>query len=66
VDYFLFMAVMVVLMLERVEKHPGVTPIAFPHPIFAGIASVSMLHVSPLPPPGNTEGGLYICVFRSS
>jgi hypothetical protein len=30
VDYSLFMAVMMVLTSGRVEKHPGVTPAAFP------------------------------------
>jgi hypothetical protein len=30
VDYSLFMAVMMVLTLERVEKRPGATPAAFP------------------------------------
>jgi hypothetical protein len=49
VDYSLFMAVMVVLMSERVEKRPGVTPAVFSSPIFAAITSVSMFRVS-LPP----------------
>jgi hypothetical protein len=49
VDYSLFMAVIMVLTLERVEKRPGVTPTAFPSPIFAGTAFVSMFHVSPSP-----------------
>jgi hypothetical protein len=48
VDYALFMVVMMVLPSERVEKHLGATPIAFPPPIFAGIASVSVFRVSPL------------------
>jgi hypothetical protein len=47
VDYSLFMAVMMVLTLERVEKHPGATLTAFPPPIFAGTAYVSMFHVYP-------------------
>jgi hypothetical protein len=42
VDYSFFMAVMMVLMLERVEKRLGVTPTTFPPPIFAGTASVSV------------------------
>jgi hypothetical protein len=50
VDYSLFMLVMMVLTSERVEKRPGVNPIAFPPPIFAGIASVYVFCVS-LPPP---------------
>jgi hypothetical protein len=49
VDYSLFMAVMMVLTSERVEKRPAATPAAFPPPIFAGIASVYVFHVS-LPP----------------
>jgi hypothetical protein len=41
-NYSLFMAVIMVLMLERVEKRSGATPAAFPSPIFAGTASVSV------------------------
>jgi hypothetical protein len=48
-DYSLFMAVMMVLTPERVEKRPGATPAAFPPPIFAGTVSISLFHVSPLP-----------------
>jgi hypothetical protein len=66
VDYSLFMAVMMVLTSERVEKHPGATPAAFSPLIFAGITSVSLFHVSPLPRLGIIEGVLYIGVFRSS
>jgi hypothetical protein len=66
VDYSLFMAVIMVLTSERVEKRPGVTPAAFPPPIFAGTASVSVFHVSPLPLIAIVEGGLYIGVIRSS
>jgi hypothetical protein len=65
VDYSLFMAVMMVLTSERVEKRLGVTSAPFPPPIFAGIASVSVFHVFPSPPLGIVEGGLYIGVFRS-
>jgi hypothetical protein len=43
------MAVMMVFTSKRVEKHPGATPTAFPPPIFAGTAFVSVFHVSPLP-----------------
>jgi hypothetical protein len=57
VEYSLFMAVMMVLMSKRVEKHPGVTPAAFPPPIFAGIASVSLFRVSPPPRLEIIEGG---------
>jgi hypothetical protein len=49
VDYSLFMVVMMVLMSERVEKRPGATTAMFSPPIFAGIASISVFHVS-LPP----------------
>jgi hypothetical protein len=49
VDYSLFMAVMVVLTSERVEKRLGATPAAFSPPIFTGTASVSVFRVSPLP-----------------
>jgi hypothetical protein len=54
-----------VLMSERVEKRPGATPAAFPPPIFAEIASVSVFSVSPLPPDHDHRGGLYMGVFRS-
>jgi hypothetical protein len=66
VDYSLFMVVMMVLTSERVEKRPGVTPAAFPPPIFAGIASISVFHVSPPPHFAIVEEGLYIGVLRSS
>jgi hypothetical protein len=66
VDYSLFMAMMMVLMSERVEKRPGATPVVFPPPIFVGTASISVFLVSPPPYLGNIEGGLYIGVFRSS
>jgi hypothetical protein len=66
VDYSLFMAVMMVLTSERVEKHPGATLAAFPPPIFTGTASISLFHVSPPPCLGIIEGDLYIGVFMSS
>jgi hypothetical protein len=47
VDYSLFMAVMIVLTSERVEKISEATPVAFPPPIFAGTTSVSVFHVFP-------------------
>jgi hypothetical protein len=56
VDYSLFMAMPMVLMSERLEKHPGENPAAFPPPIFAGTTSVYVFHVSPPPPLGNAEG----------
>jgi hypothetical protein len=55
-DYSLFMAVMMVLMLERAEKRPGATPAAFPPPIFTGIAFVSVFCVSPPPPIAIVQG----------
>jgi hypothetical protein len=48
-DYSLFMAVMMVLTPERVEKRSGVTLAAFPATIFAGTASISVFRVSPSP-----------------
>jgi hypothetical protein len=59
------MAVSMVVMSERLEKHLGATPAAFPPPIFDGTASVFMFRVYPLPPQGNASVGLYIVVFRS-
>jgi hypothetical protein len=44
----------------------GVTLTSFPPPIFAVTTSVSVFCVSPPPPLGNTEGGLYIGIFRLS
>jgi hypothetical protein len=63
VEYSLFMAV---LMLERLEKRPEATPVEFSPPIFVGIASVSVFHVSLLPHLGTPRGALHIGVFRSS
>jgi hypothetical protein len=58
--------VAVLVMLERLEKQPGMAPAAFPPPIFVGSAYVSWFRVSPLPPPDNVSGSLYIGVFRST
>jgi hypothetical protein len=66
VDYSLFMAMMMVLMSERVEKLPRATPSAFTPPIFAETAFVSMFLISLPPRIGNADGGLYIGIFRSS
>jgi hypothetical protein len=49
VDYSLFVAVMMVLMSERMEKRPVATLAAFSPPIFAGTASIYVFHVSPRP-----------------
>jgi hypothetical protein len=54
-----------VLTSDRVEKRPGATPEAFPPPIFAETASVSMFRVSPPPLDCDCRGGLYIGVLRS-
>jgi hypothetical protein len=59
VDYSLFMAVMMVLMLERVDKRMGAIPAAFPPPIFAGTASVFVFHVSLCLLIAIVEGSLY-------
>jgi hypothetical protein len=63
VDYSLFMMVMMVLTSERVEKCPGVTPAAFPPPIFNGTASVSVFRVSLPPLIMIVQGGIYIKKF---
>jgi hypothetical protein len=36
VDYSIIIMVAVLVMLERLEKRPGMAPAAFPLPIFAG------------------------------
>jgi hypothetical protein len=56
VDYNLFMAVMMMLTSERVEKYPGATPAVFSPPIFAGTTTISLFHVSLPSPLGNIEG----------
>jgi hypothetical protein len=64
-DYSLFIALMMVLTSKRVEKRPGATPAAFPPPIFAGIASISVFRVSLAPQIAIIKGALYIGIFRS-
>jgi hypothetical protein len=66
VDYSLFIVVAVLVMLERLEKRPGMAPTAFPPPIFAGTASGSWFCVSRPPPRENSLGSLYIGIFRST
>jgi hypothetical protein len=66
VDYSLFMAVMMVLMSERVEKRPRATLAAFPLPIFTRTAYVSVFQVFLLPRFAIVEGVLYIGIFRSA
>jgi hypothetical protein len=65
VGYSLFIMVEVLVMLERLEKRPGMAPAAFPSPIFTGSAFISWFHVSMPPPHENASGSLYIGVFRS-
>jgi hypothetical protein len=43
----------------------GATLAAFPPPIFAGTASVSVLNISPPPLDRDHRAGLYIGIFRS-
>jgi hypothetical protein len=58
------MEVSMVVMFERLEKLPGATLIAFPPPIFAGIASISVFLVSLLPHLGSAQGGgVFILAF---
>jgi hypothetical protein len=38
VNYSLFIMVVVLVMLERLEKRPGTAPAVFPPPIFVGSA----------------------------
>jgi hypothetical protein len=54
------MAVMMVLISERVEKRPGAISAVFPPPIFARIASVSLFCVSLPPHFAIVEGGVFI------
>jgi hypothetical protein len=60
VNYSLFIMVAMLVMLERLEKRPGMAPTAFTPPIFASSAYVSWFHVSPPPPRKNTLGSLHI------
>jgi hypothetical protein len=57
------MEVSMVVMFERLEKLPGATLIAFPPPIFAGIASISVFLVSLPPHLGSAQGGVFILAF---
>jgi hypothetical protein len=63
VDYSIIIMVAVLVMLERLEKWPGMAPAAFPLPIFAGSQPVSWFHVSLLPPRKNASGSLFIGFF---
>jgi hypothetical protein len=53
-----------VLTSEKVEKRPGATPVAFPPPIFAGTASISVFRVSPLLLIAIVEGGGGGSIYR--
>jgi hypothetical protein len=57
--------VVVLVMLERLEKRPMTALATFPPPIFAGSAFVLWFHVSPSPPHGNASegGGVFIYDF---
>jgi hypothetical protein len=66
VDFFLLMVVMMVLLLKRVEKRPGVTPATFPPPVFAGTTSVFVVRVSPPPRFVIVEGVSIYRHFRGS
>jgi hypothetical protein len=59
VEYSLFMAVMMVLTSERVEKHLGATPIAFPPPMFAGTVCFYVLCFSTASFHDHQGGSLY-------
>jgi hypothetical protein len=59
VDYSLFMAVMMLLTSERVEKRLGATLASFPPPIFVGTAYVSVYRVSPPPLIVTVQGDIY-------
>jgi hypothetical protein len=63
VDYPLIFMVVVLVMLERLEKRPRVNSASFPPPIFVGTTSILWFHVSPPPPRGNASVGLYIGLF---
>jgi hypothetical protein len=51
------------VMLERLEKLPGATPIMFPPLIFAEIASISLFCVSLPPPREISSWELYIGIL---
>jgi hypothetical protein len=51
------------VMLERLEKLPEATPVAFPSLIFARTTSISLFCVSLPPPRENASWGLYIGIL---
>ena len=53
------------MMLERVEMQPGMTPAAFPSPIFSGPASVSVFLCLRSASSRDRDGALFIGIFRS-
>ena len=52
------------MMLERVEMQPGMTPAAFPSPIFSGSASVSVFLTLRSASSEIAIGALFIDGFR--
>jgi hypothetical protein len=60
VEYSLFIMAAVLVMFERLEKRPGMALVAFPPPIFIGLASISWFYVSPPPLRENASRSLYI------
>jgi hypothetical protein len=65
VYYSHFIMVVVLVMLERLEKRPGTAPAAFPPPIFTGTTSISWICVSLSLAHEKALGSLYR-VFRST
>jgi hypothetical protein len=65
VDYALFIIVMLVYMLERVEIPPVEAPRVFPRPIFDDFYSISVFLCYTMPHLQDALGDLYIGIFRS-
>jgi hypothetical protein len=59
VDYSLFIMETLMMMLERVEIQPGMTPAAFPPPIFLVLPLFRCFCVY-APPPLGIAMGLYL------
>ena len=62
VDYSLFIMKTLMMMLERVEIQPGMTPAAFPTPIFLVLPLFRCFSVY-APPPLGFAMGLYLQAF---
>ena len=65
VDYSLFIMETVMMMLERMEIQPGMAPVAFFPPIFAGSGSVLVFLCFCSAPSEIALGNLFIGIFRS-